>query len=210
MSTAVATPPRTHLMTADEFTEWCNRPENTDRHFELVRGEVVEMPSPKKIHGVVTSNVGYFLGHYIRQQRKGYITTNDAGTLLERDPDTIRGPDVAYFTDANAFRELHPAYGEVPPVLAVEVLSPDDRVNKVLRKVDDYLGNGVRVVWLVDPEEQSVRVFRPGQPAHTLTAEHEIDGGEDLPAFRCAIREFFVLPEDPLPPATAPDAPPAG
>jgi Uma2 family endonuclease len=196
-------------MTADEFTEWCNRPENADRHFELVRGEVVEMPSPKKIHGVVASNVAYFLGHYIRQQRKGYITTNDAGTLLERDPDTIRGPDVAYFTDARTFRELHRAYGEVPPVLAVEVLSPDDRVNKVLRKVDDYLNNGVRVVWLIDPEEQSVRVFRPGQPGHTFAAEQEIDGGEDLPGFRCPIREFFALAEESSPQTAPADAPPA-
>jgi Uma2 family endonuclease len=196
-------------MTADEFHDWCNRPENTERRFELVRGAVVEVPSPTKIHGVVSANVAGHLGMYSRRVRKGYITTNDAGTLLERDPDTVRGPDVAYFTDAQAFHDLHPKYGEHPPVLAVEVLSPEDRVNRVLRKVDDYLNNGVQVVWLIDPEDRTVRVVRPGQPPATLAADQEIDGADALPGFRCPVRDFFLLPEDGPPPAKAADAPPA-
>lgn len=209
MTTPTATVPESALMTADQFYDWCNRPENADRQFELVRGRVVEMPVPMKIHGVVAGDVAYFLGHYSRQRRKGYVTTNDAGTILERDPDTVRGPDVAYYTDASSFRDLHPRYGEHPPVVAVEVLSPDDRVSKVLRKVDDYLNNGVRLVWLVEPDDRTVRVFRPGQPGHTLTAEQEIDGGEELPGFRCPIREWFVVPEDEPPTPKAADAPPA-
>ncbi|HKB05078.1 MAG TPA: Uma2 family endonuclease [Gemmataceae bacterium] len=205
MTTATATA----RMTADEFYEWCNRPENAERWFELVRGEVIELPPPTKIHGVVSANVAGHLWMYSRQQRKGYITTNDAGTLLERDPDTVRGPDVAYFTDAQAFGDLHPKYGEHPPVLAVEVLSPEDRVNRVLGKIDDYLNNGVRVVWLIDPEERTVRVIRPAQPPATLTSDQEIDGGDVLPGFRCPVRDFFLLPEDPPPAPKAADAPPA-
>src|SRR5207245_934719 len=114
---------------------------------------------PKKIHGVVTSNVGYFLGHYIRQQRKGYITTNDAGTLLERDPDTIRGPGVAYFTDARAFRELHPAYGEVPPVLAVDVLSPGARLRRRRgRRRRDQLPPGLQTLRRSESEPAAAAV----------------------------------------------------
>jgi Uma2 family endonuclease len=205
MTTATATA----RMTADEFYELVHRPENAGRWFELVRGEVIELPPPTRVHGVVTANVSFYLGLYIRQRRKGYVTTNDAGTLLERDPDTVRGPDAAYFTDAQAFRDLRPKYGEHPPLLAVEVLSPDDRVNRVLGKVDDYLNNGVRVVWLVDPEDQTVRIFRPGQPPQTLTAGQELDGVDVLPGFRCPIRELFVLPEEEPAPPAPPDAPPA-
>src|SRR3954452_9563868 len=153
MSTATATA----RMTADEFLEFVHRPENEGRWFELVRGEVIELPPPTKKHGVVSANIAFALGGYIRQARKGYITANDSGTLLERDPDTVRGPDVAYFTDARRYDDLHPKYGEEPPVLAVEVLSPDDRAARVLAKVDDYLRNGVRVVWLVDPEGRTGR-----------------------------------------------------
>jgi Uma2 family endonuclease len=195
MTTATATPPKARLMTADEFYDWCNRPENMDRRFELVRGKVIDVPSPTKIHGVVSANIGAYIWMYSRQHG-GYITTNDAGTLLERNPDTVLGPDVAYFTDAQSFKDLHPKYGEHPPLLAVEVLSPNDRINRVLSKIDDYLNNGVRLVWLVDPEDKSIRVFRPKQDALTLTVDREIDGGDALPGFRCPLSEFFRLPQD--------------
>jgi Uma2 family endonuclease len=196
-------------MTADEFLEFTQRPENDGRWFELVRGEVIELPSPTKIHGVVSANVAFELGVYVRRIRRGYITTNDAGTLLERDPDTVRGPDVAYFVDANRFKDLHPKYGEQPPILAVEVLSPDDRFKRVLAKIEDYLNNGVQLVWLVDPEGQTVRVYRLGQLTVTLSAAQEIEGGDVLPGFRCALREFFRLPEDASSLAGSVDAPPA-
>jgi Uma2 family endonuclease len=208
MSIAVAALPRTKLMTADEFIVWCSRPENDNRRFELVRGEVIEVPSPTKIHGVVSANVAGHLWNYCRQHG-GYITTNDAGTLLERNPDTVRGPDVAYFTDAESFEELHSKYGEHPPILAVEVLSPNDRASKVLRKIDDYLNNGVLLVWLIDPEERTVRVLKPGELSKTLTAEQEIDGNGVLPDFRCALSEFFKIPKHLLTEAPTPDAPPA-
>jgi Uma2 family endonuclease len=199
----------TELMTADEFLEFTQRPENDGRWFELVRGEVIELPSPTKIHGVVSANVAGYLWMYTREKRRGYITTNDAGTLLERDPDTVRGPDVAYFVDANRFEDLHPKYGEHPPLLAVEVLSPDDRFKRVLAKIDDYLNNGVQLVWLVDPEGQTVRVYRSGHLTVRLTADQEIDGGDVLPGFRCPLREFFRLPEDESSPAGPVDALPA-
>jgi Uma2 family endonuclease len=196
-------------MTADEFYDWCNRPENSDRRFELVRGKVIEVPPPTKIHGVVSANIAYALGGYIRQRQVGYITTNDSGTVLEHDPDTVRGPDVAYFTDASRFAELHPKWGEHPPVLAVEVLSPNDRINRVLSKIDDYMNNGVRLVWLVDPEDKSVRVFRAGSAPTTLGNDDEIDGGDALPEFRCRLSEFFLLPKDLVNPTPASNAPPA-
>jgi Uma2 family endonuclease len=205
MSTATATA----RMTADEFREFVSRPENDGRWFELVRGEVIELPPPTKIHGVFSMNVAGHLWTYARQRGKGYITTNDAGTLLERDPDTVRGPDVAYFTDAERFEDLHPKYGEEPPILAVEVLSLNDRASQILAKVDDYLNNGVKVVWLIDPEKRTLRVYRPNALTTNLTAADDVDGGDELPGLRCPIREFFVLPPHlakQSPPANAPPA----
>src|SRR6266478_2095665 len=109
-----------NLMTAEEFCEWVDRPENANRWFELVRGEVIELPQPMKPHGAVCGNVAFVLGRYVRQRQKGYVTGNDTGVILERDPDTVRGPDVALFEDAQSFEELAPGYGEVAPRLAVE------------------------------------------------------------------------------------------
>lgn len=184
------------LMTAEEFYDWVHQPEQADKWFELVRGEVIELPPPIKPHGVVCIRVSYLLTAYADQRGFGYVTCNDTGVLLQRDPDTVRGPDVALYEDANTFAELHPKYGEVPPRLAVEVLSPNDRANKVLRKINDYLRCGVGMVWVIDPEIRSVTVHQPGQPQIELTENQELTGADVLPGFSCRVADFFALPGD--------------
>lgn len=191
---AVAAPNR--LMTADEFWEFCRLPENENKWLELVRGEVIEVPPPTKPHCRVAANIVYELEGFVRRRRRGYVLSNDAGVILERDPDTVRGPDVALYEDADHFRDLHPKYGEVPPVLAVEVLSPSDTYTKALAKVQEYLRNGVRVVWLADPDGRSLTAFRPGGQSQVLTADSEVAGEPELPGFRCRVGDFFLLPGD--------------
>ncbi|MBI1914978.1 MAG: Uma2 family endonuclease [Planctomycetes bacterium] len=190
-------------MTAEEFAEWAQRPENADRWFELVRGEVIELPVPMKIHGRVCINIGYLLEAYVRQRGFGYVTGNDSGVILERDPDTVRGPDVALYEDARSFEELHPKYGEIPPRLAVEVMSPSDRIGRVMDKVSDYLRNGVALVWLVDPDMRNVTVCRPDRPPEVVKADQELLAEDVLPGFRCRVSEFFFVPGQPA-------APPSG
>ena len=80
------------LMTAEEFGDWIHQPENTNKWWELVRGEVIELPPPTKPHGVLTANTTRMLGNYTFQRRKGYITSNDTGVILEREPDTGARP----------------------------------------------------------------------------------------------------------------------
>ncbi len=184
------------LMTAEEFCDWVHQPEQEDKWFELVRGEVIELPPPFKPHGVVCYNIGRILGNFLFERGKGYLTGNDSGVILERDPDTVRGPDVALYEDANTFAELHPKYGEVPPRLAVEVFSPSDRLGKVMRKIMDYLRNGVELVWLIDPETRNVTVHRPGKEPYVVEENQELTGEDVLPGFRCQVIDFFRLPGD--------------
>jgi Uma2 family endonuclease len=184
---------RTRL-TAEEFAEFVQRPENVGKCLELVRGEVVELPAPTKRHGVLTFNLGRILGNYLFQRGKGYATSNDAGVILERDPDTVRGPDIALYDDAETYEDLHPKYGEVPPLLAVEILSPGDRMGQVMRKVKDYLKNGVAIVWVIDPETRNVVVHRPGREP-LVVEEIEVLTGEDIfPDLQFRVGEVFLLP----------------
>jgi Uma2 family endonuclease len=194
MTTATTT--ATKRMTAEEFCDWVLLPENANKWFELVRGEVIELPPPMKIHGRVCVNVAFALESYVRQRRKGYVVGNDSGVVLEREPDTVRGPDVALYEDARKFAELHPKYGEVPPRLAVEVLSPNDKAKYVNRKITDYLGNGVDLVWLIDPEDRSVTVFRRDRGPLRVAEDGELTGDDILPDFRCRVADLFYLPED--------------
>jgi Uma2 family endonuclease len=184
----------TQRMTAEEFSDWSQRPENVNRWFELVRGEVTELPPPSRPHGVVCMNIGRLLWNYAFQQRKGYVAGNDSGVILERHPDTVRGPDVAFYEDPQTFSELHPKYGEVPPRLAVEVLSPNDKAQQVTRKITDYLKHGVRLVWLIDPEDRSITVYRSDMGPVRVEGDQELDGANVLRGFRCSAAELFTLP----------------
>jgi Uma2 family endonuclease len=186
----------TRPITAEEFFDWVQLPENGNRWFELVRGEVIELPPPMKPHGYVCANVARILGNYTFQRRKGYVTCNDSGVILERGPDTVRGPDVALYEDARRYADLHPKYGEVPPRLAVEVLSPSDKAKQVNRKITDYLKSGVDLVWLIDPEDRTVTVYRRDRGPERVEENGELTGAEILPEFRCAVAVFFFLPEE--------------
>ena len=181
------------LMTADEFFDFVHQPQNADRWFELVRGEVIELSSPTKPHGVVCMNVGFELTMFVRARKFGYVTSNDSGVILTHDPDTVRGPDVALYEDAAAWEELHPKYGEVPPILAVEVLSPNDRANRVLDKINDYLRTGVKLVWVIDPELRSVTVFAPGREPLAVTRDGELTGGDALPGLAVRVGDLFSV-----------------
>lgn len=205
MSTLTAAPPSKTLMTADEFWEFSHRPENIRRNLELIRGVVVEMPSPTKRHGRVCLRIGYFLERYAEEKQFGYAVTNDSGVILEEVPATVVGPDVAYFRDAKRFDDMEEKWSEEIPLLVVEVMSPSDRMKDALDKVGGYLTAGVAMVWLVNFEERFVTVFRPAG-VHVSLGESDTLACDDLlPGFTCRVGEFFRLPGEPLPqPPAAP------
>jgi Uma2 family endonuclease len=196
MSIATST---TRLLTAEEFSDFANLPENENKLLELVRGEVIELGVPQKPHGVATANIGRMVGNYTFKRGRGYCTTNDAGVILERDPDTVRGPDVAVYDDAEHFDDLHPKYGEVPPLLAVEVLSPTDRADRTMQKITDYLRNGVGLVWVVDPAVRTVTVYTRDRGPQVFTEKQTLTGGDVLPGLKCKVGDFFRLPGEKQP-----------
>ena len=186
----------TQRMTAEEFYEWTNRPENSNKHHELERGEVVEMSRPGEVHGAVCANVTWVLGGYIRQRRKGYVLSNDVGIIWEKNPDTVRGPDVVLYNHRRSYEELNPKFCEDIPTLVVEVRSPNDRMIKINRRIEQFLKWGVELVWLVDPEDTAVTIYRRDSSHEVLEAEKELTGNGILPDFRCRVADFFFMPEE--------------
>lgn len=191
----------THMMTANEFWDWVHRPENRDRHFELERGKVVEVSRPGEVHGVVCMNAGFVLGTYIRQRRRGYACGNDTGIMWESDPDTVKGPDLFFYDKNRTFEDLNPKWTDEVPTLVIEVLSPNDRLTKVNRSISRFLKWGVQLVWLIDPEEQAVTIYRPDGAQEVLEKDEELTGNGILPDFRCRVADFFFRPEEAPPPS---------
>jgi Uma2 family endonuclease len=183
-------------MTAEEFYEWTNRPENSSKHHELERGEVVEMSRPGELHCLVCANTTRILGNYTFERRKGYVLSNDVGIVWERNPDTVRGPDVVLYNHSRRYAELNPKFCEEVPTLAVEVKSPNDRMNKITRRISQFLNWGVALVLLIDPEDRTIAIYRRDRPPVVLEDDVELIGDENLPGFRCRVAEIFYIPSD--------------
>jgi Uma2 family endonuclease len=185
----------TGLMTAEEFWEWCQRPENEGRRFELDSGEVIEMPSPGELHGVVCFLIARLLGNFLFARKVGYLCTNDSGLVVARGPDTVRGPDIMLFLESKAYEQLSRKYADRNPALIVEVLSPSDNQGRVNRRINQYQVHGIPLVWLVDPESRIVTVYRPGQAHLPLDEGDELSGDLAPAGFRCRVADLFTLPD---------------
>src|SRR3954447_11093781 len=127
----MATAP-TKLLTAEEFFHLPNPPDGSKQ--ELVRGEVVTMPPPGFRHGDVQLAIGSLLRQFVRSNRTGRVTV-ESGVVTEDDPDTVRGPDVSFWSYERLPADQKPVgYPEVAADLCVEVRSPDQSLRGLRAK----------------------------------------------------------------------------
>ena len=194
MTTQVLTKPTTSLMTADEFYEFVHLPENRNRIFELNRGRVVEMSRPGIRHGLVCANVSRILGNFAFARARGIVISNDAGLIVERDPDSVFGPDVFLYDEIISYDDLPQRWEDRPPTLVVEVLSPTDRTTKLNRRIGHFLAMGVPLVWVLDPEDSTMTVHQAHRPLVVLDATDEVTGLEFVADLKMKVADFFATP----------------
>ena len=157
---------------------------------ELVDGELHRMTPAGYEHGRICGNLTVVLGWYVRHNKLGVICTSETGFVLKRDPDTVRAPDLAFIAAENA-PELESAFYPGAPDLAVEVVSPGDRVQEVEDKAGAWVDAGASLVWVVWPSTRSVSIHRPQAKVVTLGEAETLDGGQVVPGFTCPVREIF-------------------
>jgi len=178
------------LMTAEEYMK-ADLGEGT---FELVRGEVVEVPPTMPEHGRVCANVVFALESYGRQSGYGYALSNDSAVVTERGPDTVRGADVCFYShDRWPRSEVGTKLPPVAPNMVVEVYSPGNRRGEILEKLAQYLLAGIPLVWIVYPKSRTVAIHRSlDAPPDVLKEDAVIENLPELPGFRCALADFFL------------------
>ena len=162
----------------------------------LIRGELREKPMTKRNrwHCGVMARVTKFLGNWLDDQPepRGDVLCGEAGVILKRDPDTTVGIDVVYIS---AELVAKPADDTTMidgvPTLVVEILSPYDTQQEVREKKNTYLEAGVKVVWILDPDDRIVRVYRPGAKPVLLNEDQELAGEPELPGFRVSVAKLF-------------------
>lgn len=183
------TPIGEKLLTADEFLRLC---EQRLVKGELVRGVVKSTVSANGEHSEIAAILSSVLVHHVRPLRLGKVSTSDAGVLLERDPDTVREPDVAYFSSETLPPDVKVrGFYEVVPDLVVEIVSPNGSPQYVAERVAMWLSHGVRLVWAVYPVARAVAAHPQDGPSLIYTEDDELDGGAVLPDFSCQVREIL-------------------
>ncbi len=178
----------TKLLTADDLL----RLDGRGVRGELIRGVLCETMSTGYEHGQIVTALVIELGTFIKPRRLGTLVASDTGVWLERDPDTVREPDIAFTSAAKIPLDTRiTGYTEVAPDLVVEVVSPSDGRREVHDKARMWLSHGVRLVWVVYPETRTVDVHRDDAAVSTLAADDFLDGLDVLPGFTCSVRSVF-------------------
>jgi Uma2 family endonuclease len=176
------------LITAEEFFLMPD-PEDGSKQ-ELVRGRIITMPPQGGLHGVACSKATRRIGNYVEDRDLGTVTCNDSGFITERSPDSVRGPDVAFWSKER-LKEVPLGYFEVAPDLAVEVLFPSNTSKQILAKLREYFAKCVRMVWMISPEDCTVTIYRKENEGRVLHESATITGEDVLPGFQCRVSDLL-------------------
>ncbi len=179
----------TSLMTADEYMAL---PDSFDGQTEPVKGVLVTLPPARPRHGEIFMQVGYLLRKYLDDHPIGRVVSNDSSMLTERDPDSVRGPDVAYYSYERVPKgPLPDGLLAISPDLVFEVRPPSDRWSEIHVKIGEYLDANVLAVCILDDDTKSAHLYHADRPPQELSAEDEFAVPEILSDLRVVVRRFF-------------------
>lgn len=170
-----------------DFEQFISLPENQDRLFELINGEIVEK-MPTTWHGIIAGIIVTYLNLFLFKNPIGWATV-EGRYKLPNDPHNDLIPDVSVFLKESAAVTKKGAAPHMPE-LVVEIKSPDDKLAKMWEKASYYVAHGVKIVWLVHTEKRLVYVVTP-ESETTLDENEMLDGGAVLPGFQLAVKDIF-------------------
>lgn len=144
-------------------------------------------------HGAVVGELTWRLGQHVASRKLGQILGAETGFILQRNPDTVRAPDIAFVRkDRSLFATRPKNFAGEAPNLAVEVLSPNDQVSDVDDKITSWLSAGCESVWVVNPNLKTVTVHHAAGDVRAFSATDELVDETVVPGFRCAVADLFA------------------
>ena len=181
----------TRFMTEDELLRM---PDDGNR-YELIEGELRQMPPTGYEHGRSTGNLHSLIAYHVRLNKLGDVLAAETGFVVARTDDgrpTVIAPDIAFVTrgripsGTDTFKFL-----ELAPDLVVETLSPSDRAVDVEEKIALWLRAGVRLAVVLDPASRSVTLHNANNEITALTEGAMMDLEDVIPGFRCKVSDIF-------------------
>ncbi len=160
-----------------------------DRVFELIGGEIVEVPSNPYV-SMVAGWILTVLNVFVRENRLGYVTGADGGYMVNGD---VYAPDVGFISLARQEKLVRKGFNPNPPDLAVEVISDPSSSKEqttLRRKIVNYLAAGT-VIWVVDADAETIEVYVSGQRTQIYGVGDTVPGGAVLPGFELDVTAVF-------------------
>ncbi len=158
---------------------------------ELLDGRLHAMTPPGAEHGRVEGLMTWHLMGFVQHHQRGYVLTGETGIYIRRNPDTVRGMDLAVISHQRAPQGLGTGYLTIAPELVVEIVSPSDRWGEIEAKLTDYFSIGVEQVWLVQPPTRSVYVYHSLNERTLLTSDDTLHGTSILTGFSVRVAALF-------------------
>jgi Uma2 family endonuclease len=144
---------------------------------------------------IIATLLNLHIGRFVTDHSLGFVSGKRGGFQLTHNPDTVVAPNLAFVKIENIPAAYdYDAYFPGPPDLAVEIASSTYTAADILRKLAIYVAAGVRVVWVVNPEQRVVTVHTPGAPPRTYGEGEQLTVGELIPGFELPVAEIFRLP----------------
>jgi Uma2 family endonuclease len=176
------------LLTAEEYGLLPDNGQPT----ELVRGRIVPLNMPYPRHGEICAKTVHLLSLHLDAHPRGRVVSNDSGIITEREPDTVRGADVAYYSfDRIPQGPLPRKYLNVSPELIFEVRSPGDSWPEIHVKVGEHHNAGVLLVCVLDQQTETATVYTKDGPPLVLKRDQELSFPGLLPGWSVKVSRFF-------------------
>ncbi len=162
------------------------------KNYELVDGQLVER-NVSVLLSWVGGRLYRILDVFAEDHGLGWAWPADLGyQCFPDDPRKVRKPDVSFIRKERQPEGLtSEGYQYIPPDLAAEVISPHDLSYEVEAKVVEYLDAGVPLIWVIDPEQRTVRIHRRDGSVSWLREKDELSGEDIMPEFRCPVAAIF-------------------
>lgn len=159
---------------------------------ELVEGNIIMRSPTGWRHGKYERRFAQTVGRFVDEKELGEVLVGEVGIYTGRNPDTVRGADVIFISNERLAQVESASFLDVAPELVIEIMSPDDRWSEVRKKIREYFSAGSVLVWVADPSDHSVSVYRSPTDVDILTGEDTLTGENVLPGFKASIAALFA------------------
>ena len=181
-------------MTEDQFLAFCEQ--NNEVRIERTAGGELEIMPPVGMYGSSrNSEISGQLRNWARQDGTGIAFDSSGGFTLPNG--AVRAPDAAWIPKsrlAELTTEDKSGFGHICPDFVVELRSESDRLSALRAKMEEYMENGARLGWLIDPRDRRVYVYRPNSEAEILEGPETVSAGPELAGFALELADIWGQP----------------